>query len=239
MLLHIKICHWLLGQLNWVDSSLLEGILTLHSFLLGQEYWGWLQSHCNLLVHTAFLISCLGMAFPLQRSFVGWALLVWVFQKLIRAFGHVLLLSSRRTEHHLRRSQAIKAHETVQVPNTTQMAAWENYVSHRGYWICTNVCSVFLTCLSEPRWCLQQREIFGVVHFPPTLLFTGNRKCFFFLCIYLCSTVITKGYIFPLSLVTHECPLAVGSAFPLIFHRAVSLFTPSSNVCYISHKNSM
>lgn len=180
MLLHIKICHWLLGQLNWVDSSLLEGILTLHSFLLGQEYWGWLQSHCNLLVHIAFLISCLGMAFPLQRSFVGWALLVWVFQKLIRAFGHVLLLSSRRTEHHLRRSQAIKAHETVQVPNTTQMAAWENYVSHRGYWICTNVCSVFLTCLSEPRWCLQQREIFGVVHFPPTLLFTGNRKCFFF-----------------------------------------------------------
>lgn len=60
------------------------------------------------------------------------------------------------------------------MPNTTQTAAWENYVSHRGCWICTNLWSVFLTCLSEPCWCLQQRKIFGIGHFSPN--FTPCRK---------------------------------------------------------------
>lgn len=228
LLLHVKICHWLLGQLNWVGSSLFNGILTLHPFLLGQEWWGWLQAYCNLLVHSAVLISCLGMAFALQRSFVAGALLVWVFPKLIRASGHVLLLSSLRTKHHLHRSWAIKGHETVQVPNTTQTAAWENDVSHRGCWIRTHVWSVFLTCLSEPCWCLPQRELFGRGHFPPKLYSLQEIENVLFLRICLCLTLITKGRIFPLSLVTHECPRALSSAVPLIFHRALSLFTPSS-----------
>lgn len=152
------------------------------------------------------------MAFPLQRS--CWAL-SWVqlclvvesvFQWLIRASGHVLVLFSLRTKHPLHRSWAIKAPETVQVPNTTPTAAWEMMCPSgaveyaQTYGLFSNVpVRALLLPPAEKNICHRP--------FPPKLYCLQEIESVLFQHIYLCLTVITKGCVFPLSLVTQQGPL--------------------------------
>lgn len=142
------------------------------------------------------------MAFPLQRSCV--VELCW--SGSFRASGRVLVLFSLRTKHPLHRSWAIKAPKTVQVSNTTPTAAWEMMCPSgaveyaQTYGLFSNVpVRALLLPPAEKNICHRP--------FPPKLYSLQEIESVLFQRIYLCLTVITKGWVFPLSLVTQQGPL--------------------------------